>query len=98
MRYLNLLWALPLAVLFQCYSFVAARLAWCGLRDCHGPGSSLNEPLVGDTFVAFSIGVILSTVVLVLAPWTKRVRLRLIAPPVFSILFAIAGFIMIAAL
>jgi hypothetical protein len=48
--------------------------------------------------VAFSIGVILSTVVLVLAPWTKRVRLRLIAPPVFSILFAIVGFIMIAAL
>ena len=42
MRVLHLLWALPLAAAFQFYSIVAARLAWCGLRDCHGPGSSLN--------------------------------------------------------
>ena len=96
MRVLHLLWALPLAAAFQFYSIVAARLAWCGLRDCHGPGSSLNEPQVLETLVALSIGVVLSTVVLVLAPWTKRVPLRLIAPPVYSILIAVISFIIIA--
>ena len=96
MRVLHLLWALPLAAAFQFYSIVAARLAWCGLRDCHGLGSSLNEPQVLETFVALSIGVVLSTVVLVLAPWTKRVPLRLIAPPVYSILIAVISFIIIA--
>jgi hypothetical protein len=96
MRVLHLLWALPLAVVFQFYSSVVARIAWCGLRDCHGPGSSLNEPLVLETFVSLSIGAVLSTVVLVLAPWTTRVPLRLIAPPVYSILIAVITFIIIA--
>ena len=96
MRVLHLLWALPLAAAIQFYSIVAARLAWCGLRDCHGPGSSLNEPQVLETLVALSIGVVLSTVVLVLAPWTKRVPLRLIAPPVYSFLIAVISFIIIA--
>ena len=96
MRVLHLLWALPLAAAIQFYSIVVGRLAWCGLRDCHGPGSSLNEPHVLETFVALSIGVALSTVVLVLAPWTKRMPLRLIAPPVYSILIAVISFIIIA--
>ena len=96
MRVLHLLWALPLAAAFQFYSIVAARLAWCGLRDCHGPGSSLNQPQVEQTFVALAVGVALSTVVLVLAPRTKHVPLRLIAPPVYSILVAVISFIIIA--
>ena len=97
MRVLNLLWALPVAAFIQYYPFVAARLAWCGLRDCHGLGSALNEPMVFETLAALSIGAVLSAAVLMLSPWTKRWRLRLIVPAVYSSVIAAALFVWLAA-
>jgi hypothetical protein len=96
MRVLNLLWALPVAAFIQYYSFVAARLAWCGLRDCHGLGSALNEPMVFETLAALSIGAVLSAALLMLAPWTKRWRLRLIVPAVYSSVIATALLVWLA--
>ena len=97
MRILNLLWAIPIAAFIQYYAFVTARIAWCGLRACHGLGSALNEPFVFETLAALLIGAVLSAAVLMLAPWTKNWRLRLIAPAIYSSVIATAILVWLAA-
>lgn len=84
LRTLNLLWALPLAAAIQFASLFVAKVAWCGLQNCGTHLSGSSGPDVWGAVVYVFLGALLAAVVLVVAPWTKRVKVRLVAPPVFT--------------
>lgn len=90
LRALHLLWALPIAIAFQFGGFFVAKLAWCGLRNCGTVLSSSEPPDVYNTVIYLFLGALLATIVLVIAPWTKRLRLRFIAPPAYAVTVALA--------
>lgn len=87
-RALHLLWALPIAIAAQYFSYFWARICWCGLQEC-SPRYDYS-PMVGQASGFVIFGAVVATVVLILAPWTKARRVRLTAGPVYAIAVAVA--------
>lgn len=90
LRALHLLWALPIAAGFQFAALFLAKLSWCGMRNCGTHLTNTDLPNVSNTLMFLFLGALLAAIVLVIAPWTKRLRLRFIAPPVYAVIVALA--------
>lgn len=82
LRTLNLLWALPIAFVLQFAAFFVAKLAWCGLQNCGTRLTGSDPSDIWDAVVYVFVGALLAAFILVVAPWTKQLKVRLIAPPV----------------
>ncbi|SDS73262.1 hypothetical protein [Microterricola viridarii] len=79
LRMLNLLWALPVVGYILYWNALLQRFQMCGVFGC--AGAYPFEPDVWMIVVTFAIAVTVCTVILLLTPWTKNLKLKLIASP-----------------
>lgn len=82
-----MLWALPIVIAIQYWGLYFSKVGWCGFNDCYIDTASPN---VGGTLTVLALSVLAVTAVLFIAPWTRNLRLRFIAPPIYAVAVAAA--------
>lgn len=95
LRAVHLLWALPIAIAAQLFAHFSARFVWCGVYGC-SPSWIATDPRRVEWVIGFlALGALVAAFVLLVAPWAKSWKARLIIALFYGIAVAVASFAII---
>ena len=86
--WLNLIWALPVALGCSYPLYFLSGIWWCGVYGCNPSADSIDkEPVISIAFLV--VGGAISALPFILIPWTTRQRLRSVIAASYALLYVV---------
>ncbi|MDO5736486.1 MAG: hypothetical protein Q4P15_08425 [Propionibacteriaceae bacterium] len=93
---LNLIWALPLALIVSYLMLMISTLNWCGIFGCSGAGyGRISDPNVPAALAFLIAAGVVAALPLALIPWSRTRLTRWLVAVVFAALICFLGYVAI---